>query len=762
MLKKIIRIENVGKFRSCAAAGDVDFRKLTVIFAENGRGKTTLGDILRSLETGDANYIAGRRTLGSSDESKVHVRLDVGTAKFEGGAWDQTAPELSIYDTTFVHNNIYAGDRVEHSHKKNLYQVIVGEEGVRLAREIEDLDEESRSIQRGITASKKEVKAYAGALSVEAFVKLGREKEVDKRIAEHEDQLRALESLGEISRKPLLSSIEKLSLPSSSLAELLGKEVEGLSAEAEAAVRRHISEHVGLGGEPWLSQGLRFADAKVCPFCAQSLVDVDIVTTYRTFFSEAYGDLKSQITVLRSSVERYATDADIVRLESIVVSNGSLLDSWSKFVELEELSLPEIEGFSGAAKSVRSVVLARVDQKIQSPLEVVDLGDEYHRANERMAEIEKVVDAYNEVVERVNTAVASRRSELESTDLGMVRNEADRLKAAKKRWETVVEKACGAYSAAVERKKGVEEDKAEAREKLEKYTQSVFPKYEAELNSLLLKFGATFRIAGTGSQFSGGRPSWSYRVVINSVPVELGDDKTPIDKPAFRNTLSTGDRSTLGLAFFLVRLRESPNLGEKVVVFDDPFSSQDRSRRDCTKARILEMSREAKQVVLMSHDASFLRSVWEGAPKAQTRSLQLSRMGEDASVITEWSIEDETRPRYRKNHAVLRDYRDGVEDHAPQLVMKTIRPLIEEFLRNRFPGEFGETEWLGEFIKNIRSAEAGEVLAAAHEIVEEVGEINDYSKKYHHANDAVATDEEIDDGELRTFVERTLALVGGY
>jgi len=49
MLQKVILIKNIGRFRHSAASGDVTFRRYTLICAENGRGKTTLCAILRSL-----------------------------------------------------------------------------------------------------------------------------------------------------------------------------------------------------------------------------------------------------------------------------------------------------------------------------------------------------------------------------------------------------------------------------------------------------------------------------------------------------------------------------------------------------------------------------------------------------------------------------------------------------------------------------------------------------------------------------------------
>src|ERR1700684_3085429 len=61
MLQRIISIKNVGRFKNCVALGDVTFRRFTLIFAENARGKTTMCAILRSLFTNTPAFIIGRR-----------------------------------------------------------------------------------------------------------------------------------------------------------------------------------------------------------------------------------------------------------------------------------------------------------------------------------------------------------------------------------------------------------------------------------------------------------------------------------------------------------------------------------------------------------------------------------------------------------------------------------------------------------------------------------------------------------------------------
>ncbi len=141
MLERIVSIKNVGRFQNCAAVGDVTFRRFTLGFAENGRGKTTLCAILRSLSTNTPALIVGRKTLGSMEEPEVELRLDIGTVTFQNGAWNTTFPDIAIFDGVYVSENVFAGDVVDTAHRRNLYRIIIGAPGVMLAKHLNDLDE---------------------------------------------------------------------------------------------------------------------------------------------------------------------------------------------------------------------------------------------------------------------------------------------------------------------------------------------------------------------------------------------------------------------------------------------------------------------------------------------------------------------------------------------------------------------------------------------------------------------------------------------
>jgi hypothetical protein len=52
MIKKLQLLRNIGQFDSVSSGGNVPLSRLSLVSAENGRGKTTLAAILRSLATG--------------------------------------------------------------------------------------------------------------------------------------------------------------------------------------------------------------------------------------------------------------------------------------------------------------------------------------------------------------------------------------------------------------------------------------------------------------------------------------------------------------------------------------------------------------------------------------------------------------------------------------------------------------------------------------------------------------------------------------
>ena len=157
-----------------------------------------------------------------------------------------------------------------------------------------------------------------------------------------------------------------------------------------------------------------------------------------------------------------------------------------------------------------------------------------------------------------------------------------------------------------------------SRRQLEAHTRRVVQPYENRINYFLDLFNADFKIARTGHGYPGGIATSSYRLVINATHVDLGSPNTAVNSPSFKNTLSSGDRGTLALAFFLAELEREADLANRIVVFDGPFSSQDAFRRRQTIYEIMRTANNCNQVIVLSHDAQFLQQLWDKFPQQRT------------------------------------------------------------------------------------------------------------------------------------------------
>lgn len=766
MLEKIVQIKSIGRFRDYAAKGDVTFRKLTLVYAENGRGKTTLCAILRSLQTGQPEFIAERKTLGTTDAPFVHIRFNSDNYQFTNGAWTETHPDILIFDPVFVNENVYSGEYVEHEHKKNLYRVIVGSEGVRLATQIEDLDRQIRDANTDLRTKKEALSRYVPpGTTLDAYLQWQPVTDIEEQIRRKTEELdarqRAAAKATEIQAKGLFVQVQLPSVPPD-FSTVLAKQLTDIVADAEAKVRQQIAQHqMGHQGEPWLTQGLGYVKDDRCPFCGQGVRANELIAAYRSHFSAAYADLKQEVARLTQRVNNAIGEASLSSVQQAIAGNAALIEFWRQFttVDLPDISFAHIQQ---KYATLREKCLALVSRKQDRPTEAVTPGADYDAALGEVKALQTLADSYNEAVDTANARVNEQKAAARSHgDITALSNELVQLKARKKRFEPEVSNACQDYQDTLSAKAGLEQRKETVRKQLDQYCRDILQAYEQSINEYLDQFNAGFRITNTRHRYTGGTPSSHYQIEINSTPLDLGDTRTPAGSPCFKTALSSGDRNALALAFFLAVLKQDTDIGRKIVIFDDPFTSLDRFRRTCTQQLIQRLLDSAQQVVVLSHDPLFLKLLCDECPSSATtvKALQMSKAG-DTTVIGEWDVQAEAQSSYMKDFSTLLGfYRERKGD--PRAVARTIRPFVEGMLRSHFPGHFQANEWLGDFIAKIRAADETSGLQHAKADLAELEDINGYSSKYHHQQNANADTEPINEDELHGYVKRTLRLVGG-
>lgn len=762
MLQKFISLKKIGRFVDCTASGDVEFRRLTLVFAGNGQGKTTLCSVLRSLQTGESSYLLERKTRGQSDEPSAEIRVNQGNARFGAGSWSATVPQLAIYDSEFIHENIYAGEYVDHEQKKRLYRVMVGQQGVALARKVDELDEQSREIAKEIRNKKATVQAFIpDGIQLIDFIALQEQDGIDDAIAAKAAEIEALQRAVEIKNK---AELQKISLPClpDGFESLLDKQLNDISADVEAQVQDHIAGHTKNASTTWLAQGVEFSTEEACPFCGRKTKDISIVKAYTAIFGEKYGRLKSEIGNLLASLDTTLGEAAQMKANKTQTNQG-LQEFWSQFVSTEVPELDYDQDVHSIWNELYVTAKELAQKKAASPLQAIELPSEFIQVQSRFVDTKAKVDVYNGAIDVANALIKQQKAAAEAGNLLAETKTLQLLKATKARYQSNAVTSCEEYSAALTKKTQIESDKKTAKEGLDDYSLQIFGQYKRRINELLESFGADFRVGDLTPSYVGGHPSTSYPVIINEDQVDVGDIKTPRGTPSFRSTLSAGDRSSLALAFFMAHLEKLPSLADTIIVLDDPFTSQDRSRRTYTQQLICQKVQEAKQVVVTSHDPHFLKMIWDHYPtSADVRTVQLARTGGNGTTITEWDIEEETKSSYLREIATLKEFFAQGTGGDLRDVARKIRPVLEAHLRLRIPHQFQDYEWLGDFIRKIREADSTSPLQSWQgNPLNMLTNINDYSKKYHHEQNVTSADTEpIDDGELRAYVQQTLRFVG--
>src|SRR6185437_6394008 len=381
MLQRVISIKNVGRFRNCTAIGDVTFRRYTLIFAENARGKTTFCDILRSLFTNTPALVVGRRTLGSPNAPEIQFLTANRTIHFRNGGWTAPYPDIAVFDGTYVRENVFAGDAVDTEHRRNLYRVIIGAEGVTLAATLDGLDGKIREKTTEIRDNRAQMQRHlAQGVTPDAFIALAEDAEIDAKIAAKEQELQAARQAAQLQQRAATTALQVPVFPAG-FAALLAKTFANVAADAERRVGEHIERNrMQARGETWITEGLGYIADDACPFCNQPLDAVQLVQDYRSFFSREYHALRDEVTALKRSVDTVVGERAAAALEQTVLQNNGAVEFWRQYCEITAPELPEGQNIRDLMGALRESAQALLDVKAGTPLDAVPPDEGFTQA----------------------------------------------------------------------------------------------------------------------------------------------------------------------------------------------------------------------------------------------------------------------------------------------------------------------------------------------------------------------------------------------
>lgn len=758
MLDRIRLIRNIGQFDSVSDGANLPLSKLALIYAENGRGKTTLSAILRSLGNGDPAPISERKRLGASQGPQVVIQLGTGaTINFQGNSWTQAFSNLAVFDDVFVDQNVYSGLSVETAHRQRLHEFILGSQGVAFGKafqaavdRVEEHNKELRQKADAIPVSAR------GNMEVEAFCALKAEANIDEKIQAAGRLLAAAQDQDSIRNAEVFESFDLPAFDLDGLAQLLARDLADLDSRAAKMVHDHLGG-IGQGGEAWVADGMRrlqASGAASCPFCAQDVEGSALIDHYRSYFSAAYSELKQAVGKEVSDVGRTHGAGVATAFERSVRVWVERRQFWARFAELPAIEIDTAaiaRAWNAAGTAVQSLLAA----KQAAPLERLQFDEAartiittYEAARTQVGELSARLTTANPALLVVKEQAAAGSPAAIAADIS-------RLQAIKARYAPEVIPLCGAYLAEKTAKTATEKQRNSARNDLDTYRTTVFPSYEIAINAYLGRFGAGFRLSNVASSTTRGGSACTYSVAIGADSIAVGGSATP-GAPSFRSTLSAGDRNTLALAFFFASLDRDPDLKDKVVVIDDPITSLDEHRHLTTVQEVCRLALRTGQLIILSHAKPFLCQLWEGVDKSIAReALQIARHGA-GSTLREWIVHHDLITEHDKRHASIREYLDS-STPGNRKVAEALRPVLERFVRVAYPDWFAPGDMLGKFVNlcQQRRDKSDQIMDAAR--TQELDDILAYANHFHHDTNRAYETEVVNDGALSGFARRTLA-----
>jgi wobble nucleotide-excising tRNase len=765
MLEKFLKVSHLGRFHYLHVGPGTALSRCTLIFGENGWGKSTLADLLRAVSLHSTTIMMGRQALGAGVSPSVALLFDKKPANFDDGKWSGARPEVAVFDSAFINDNVFSGDIVERTHLTRQASLVLGDKGVLIARRIAEIDKEAEEIPASIKQAERAISTALRAINaadvrIEWFCGLQPAGDFKQEMADRQRELAIAEGYDKLRTA---ADPEDYPVPTSAadFATVLTTTIKHVSADALGKVRAHIARHdrrtddEGPSHEEWLVLGHSFENDDDCPYCGQALNDRSLVSAYAAHFSEQFEELGDKARVFQQTCDRYRRGEYGNALRAIRTKNSRAREAWKSLANEE---LPVERDITEAVARLENAADGwgkLFEQKL------ADLSSDVPAA--RFAELSAEWSAAREEILAGNKALADTRAAMNLTrrnsagaDIPELKSAIGVLKVKALRADAKIIELVSEKAALEKKRNDIANQKKGLRDELKTHAGTITTTLQKRINHFLDRLNAGFAVEYQLPDFKGKEPAASYHYVINKTAVQA---KSSIngDEPSFRNTLSAGDKSTLALALFLATVNDRPNLADTIVVLDDPFTSLDEFRRTFTANEIFKLSKRAKQVIVFSHDKSFLRLLWERLGKAGTTSLAVQAGAKGISSLNVFDIEAATTPRDLLERQRVIDFLEG-GDHQPEDIRKLLRPVLEEFYRKADGTLFPASMNLDGIITTIRNQPDGYRFKAA---LEDLELINAHTRVLMHAKLPGNPHDDSSDEERKRYCRMTIELTRG-
>ena len=707
MINKVEYLTSIGKFRNYSAAGQVNFHKLTLIYGDNGGGKTTLTSVFRSLTTNKPEIVRSRISTNHTAPQAAQI-TQTGTPNvfhtFGTAGWTTPFADIEIFDIHFVNDNIYSGFDFNDEHKKQLHQFVIGAQGVAIQNQIEQNKAAKAASRQNQTNIEQQLIQQVGnnltADLITSFLAIpaNQASGIDQQIIAAEAALASANANSIIQTLQTLSPITRITsgIDFASLITDLQTTSQAIqNATLETLFSNHCQDLAdnGLDGpENWLQRGFAYVESKQaaneptisCPFCKQTIDgNAEILNAYISKFNAEFNALVQRLQSHSTSLQNFNLDAAIQAINNINQTNTDRITSWTTHLP-NTVQPPTFNIITDEAvlRAEFQSLIASLQQKIQNPTVAVATATATVFQSSGQT-INTNIDSYNQSVTAYNTAITTFRASIQTVANAQLA--VDRLKRIKKRFETPIITLCNQLSTEKQTLRGLETAYTTLSQQQQTAASTFFSSYQTRINHYLGNiFKTHFRIDNVVHVAPQGRATQSkiaYKLTID------GKDISFVPNQPFnaKECLSEGDKSTIALAFFLSKLDIDPNRQDKILIFDDPLSSLDTNRRTYTIGIIRALLQNMKQVVVLSHNEYFLHEIGKDIAAADKITLRITEnFVAKASVIEGCDLDELVKNDYFKQIEYLEAFRTTPNHVMKDTVLGWLRNVLESHLRFKF------------------------------------------------------------------------------
>jgi wobble nucleotide-excising tRNase len=759
MIHKIERLVSIGKFRNYNAAGQVNFHKLTLIYGDNGGGKTTLTSVIRSLTTNNTAIVRSRISTNHTTPQAAQI-IQAGTPPtyhtYGSAGWTIAFPDIEIFDIHFVNENVYSGFDFNDGHKRQLHQFVIGAQGVAIRNQIEKNKADKTASRQLQSAIESQIIQQTGnnlrSELVTSFlnISLHDANGIGQRVITAEQALTNARANSFIQGLQPLSSIISVSHVIN-FADLI-RDLQTTSQNIQdAALQELFSNHCsdlvnnGIdGAEDWLKKGFVYVQKKQlsgdgivaisCPFCKQEINNaLDIVKAYTSKFNEEFNSLVQRIERHLSCIQSFNLDAAIQSINNVIQINASRISSWRSHLpnaQEPNFRLQQEDSLRAGLQTLTDLVR----QKLRNPSTSVSTGDATV-VNEALQAINSNIAAYNQSVTTYNNAITTFRAGIQTVTNAQV--ELDRLRRIEKRFEPAIDALCNQLISERQNLRNLEATYSTLAQQQESAATVFFTNYQSRVNHYLgTVFKTPFRIDNVAHVPPQGRSLQSridYKLTIDGRDISF-DPAQPFNA---KDCLSEGDKSTIALALFLSKLDVDPNRQNRILIFDDPLSSLDTNRRTYTIGMIRTLLQQMKQVVVLSHNEYFLHEIGRDVAAADKKTLRITEnFAARASIIEVCDLDELVKNDYFKHIEALEAFRVSPNHTMKDTVLGWLRNVLESHLRFKFYKEIRAMTGQKTFGRLISFLDTSGVVfrdnANRQSIIASLNLINSVSWKPHH------------------------------